>query len=358
MAANYRLWPATNGHPTDASNAPISLGTEFTLSATGWVTALHMWRATLSETGPVTGAIYAVATGTQVSGTAVTYTLSGTGWQTATLAAPVQLSASTRYIVVVHHTDRYAGTANYWTSGPGGSGITNGILTAPPNSAVVSAPVGQGRYTEAGTIQAPTSTFNGGGYWSDLTVADVNPGGVTGTATLTASGTLASTGTKHSGGAAALGGTLAAATTGTRRATGTATSTSAATPATTGRKTLTATITLTGDGNPTTSGTKRGQGQGALGGTGTTATNSSSSRFGGAVITAAGALATTGTAPRTGVAHITAAATLVSNGRGDHRGQAALTAAAILTAQPGGATDRDILAGAPTTRWRAGPPTT
>jgi hypothetical protein len=181
--ATYRLWPATNGHPTDASTAPISLGTEIALSATGWVTALHMWRATLSETGPVTGAIYNVATGVQVPGTAVTYTLSGTGWQTVTLATPVQLSASTRYIVVVHHTDRYAGTASYWTSGPGGSGITNGILTAPPNSAVVTAPVGQGRYTEAGTIQAPTSTFNGGGYWADLDVTDVNPGSTDHTAT-------------------------------------------------------------------------------------------------------------------------------------------------------------------------------
>jgi len=175
--ATYRLWPATSGAVTDSANAPISLGTEITLSATGWVTALHMWRATLSEVGPVTGAVYNVATGVQVPGTAVTYTLSGTGWQTVTLGAPVQLSASTRYIVVVHHTDRYAGTASYWTSGPGAAGITNGILTAPPNSAVVSAPVGQGRYTEAAGIQAPTSTFSGGGYWADLSVTDINPGG-------------------------------------------------------------------------------------------------------------------------------------------------------------------------------------
>jgi uncharacterized protein DUF4082 len=184
----YRLWPSTDGAPTDEGTDPINLGTEIILSATGWVTALHMWRATLAETGPVTGAVYNVVTGVQVAGTSVTYSLSGTGWQTATLVAPVQLTAGVRYIAVVHHTDRYAGTGSYWTSGPGASGITNGILSAPPNSAVTSAPVGQGRYDESGTIAAPTSTFSGGGYWADLSVTDEDPAGSTASGSATSSG--------------------------------------------------------------------------------------------------------------------------------------------------------------------------
>ncbi|MEU0940113.1 DUF4082 domain-containing protein [Embleya sp. NPDC005971] len=176
--ADYRIWPATSGAVTDEATAPINLGTEFSLSATGWVKALHFWRATLAEAGPVTGAVYDVATGTQVAGTAVTYSLSGTGWHTATLGVAVQLTASTRYIVVVHHTDRYGGTGGYWAGGgPGASGITNGILTAPAAAAVTSAPLGNGRYEETGSIGAPTNTFNGGNYWADLTVSDVNPGG-------------------------------------------------------------------------------------------------------------------------------------------------------------------------------------
>ncbi|OPC83018.1 hypothetical protein B4N89_20615 [Embleya scabrispora] len=175
--ATYRLWPATNGSPTDEATNPINLGTEIILSATGWVTALHFWRATLSELGPVSGAIYNVTTATQVTGTAVTFTLSGTGWHTATLAAPVQLSAGTRYVIVIRHTDRYAGTGGYFASGPGASGISNGIITAPAASAVTTAPVGNGRFDEAGAIAAPASTFNGGCYWGDATIADVNPGG-------------------------------------------------------------------------------------------------------------------------------------------------------------------------------------
>ncbi|MGW1998484.1 DUF4082 domain-containing protein [Embleya sp. NPDC001921] len=181
--ATYRLWPATNGNPTDEATSPINLGTEIVLSATGWATALHFWRATLSELGPVTGAIYAVASGSQVPGTAVSFTLSGTGWHTATLAAPVQLTAGVRYIVVIRHTDKYAGTGGYFTSGPGSGGITNGILTAPPAASVTSPPVGNGRYDEAGSIAAPTGTYDGGCYWSDVTVSDVNPGGTDYTAT-------------------------------------------------------------------------------------------------------------------------------------------------------------------------------
>ncbi|MGW1998539.1 DUF4082 domain-containing protein [Embleya sp. NPDC001921] len=181
--ATYRLWPATNGNPTDEATNAINLGTEIVLSATGWATDLHFWRATLSEVGPVTGAIYAVVSGSQVPGTAVSFTLSGTGWHTATLAAPVQLTAGVRYIVVIRHTDRYAGTGAYFASGPGASGITNGILTAPSAAAVSSAPIGNGRFTEAGAIAAPTGTFNGGCYWSDVTVSDVNPGGTDYTAT-------------------------------------------------------------------------------------------------------------------------------------------------------------------------------
>lgn len=189
--AVFRLWPSTTGAVTDEATSPINLGTEIVLSATGWVTALHCWRATLSEVGPVTGAVYAVVSGAQVSGTAVTFTLSGTGWHTATLASPIQLAASTRYIVVIHHTDRYAGTGGYWASGPGASGITNGILTAPPASAVTVSPVGQGRFSESPTIAAPTSTFNGGCYWADLSITDEDPAGSTASGSATSSGSAA-----------------------------------------------------------------------------------------------------------------------------------------------------------------------
>lgn len=204
----YRLWPATPGNPSDEATAPISLGTEIALSAPGWATGLHFWRATLSEVGPVTGAVYAVASGMQVPGTAVTFTLSGTGWHTATLPSPIQLSAGVRYIVVIHHTNRYAGTAGYWATGAGASGITNGILTAPPASTVTTAPVGQGRFSEGPTIAAPTGTFNGGCYWADVSITDDDPAG------LSATGSALSAGSVTAGRSAVAAGSGSAATTG------------------------------------------------------------------------------------------------------------------------------------------------
>ncbi|MFE3202220.1 DUF4082 domain-containing protein [Embleya sp. NPDC059237] len=173
-----RIWPATDGLTTSSSEqTPVSLGTEFVLSATGWATHLHFWRGTVAELGTITGSVYVVDTDAEVVGTAATFAVSGVGWQTVALAAPVRLEAATRYIVSIHHPDRYAtGIAAYFSTGPGGSGITNGIITAPASAAITS-PNGQGRYEYGPTRVAPRQTFNANAYLSDITVTDVDPGG-------------------------------------------------------------------------------------------------------------------------------------------------------------------------------------
>ncbi|OPC84214.1 hypothetical protein B4N89_27730 [Embleya scabrispora] len=175
---DFRIWPNTDGRTESSTEeTPVSLGTEFVLSATGWAKALHYWRATEAELGTVTGAIYAVDTDAEIDGTAVTFVVSGVGWQTYTLAAPVRLEADTRYVVSVHHPNRYAmGLGAYFSAGPGAAGITNGIITAPPTSAVTS-PNGQGRYEYGPTRVAPRQTFNANAYLSDVTVGDTDPGG-------------------------------------------------------------------------------------------------------------------------------------------------------------------------------------
>ncbi|MEU0937612.1 DUF4082 domain-containing protein [Embleya sp. NPDC005971] len=181
--ADLSIWnhaTVTGPATSEAEETPVSLGTEFMLSATGWVKALHYWRATVAETGTVTGSVYLAATGVEVAGTVVTFTPTGTGWQTATITTPVQLTAGVRYILSIHHPSRYAaGVAAYWSTGPGASGHTNGILTAPSNAAIAGAPLGQGRYEYGPTRQAPASTFNANNYYSDVTVTDVDPNGTT-----------------------------------------------------------------------------------------------------------------------------------------------------------------------------------
>lgn len=191
---DYRVWPATNGPNTDAGDpsAPVNLGLIFQVSSTCWAKAIHFYRGNTNITGPVKGRIFLVSSTTVVSGTSVDFVLSGTGWQTAALSTPVQLTANTSYKVTIHTDDNYTATGGYWATGAGVGGIVNGPLTAPDAGG---APLGIGsiqqgsfRYTSDPDLY-PNSYFNGGQYWVDVTVSDVNsitiePTGIASTAAI------------------------------------------------------------------------------------------------------------------------------------------------------------------------------
>lgn len=179
----YSVFPATNGPNTDAGDATdISRGLIFRLSTVGWVKRLRFYRGTLNvgnwtgDQQPV-GRIYTVADGLPVPGTDATFTLSGTGWQEATLAAPVQLLANVSYKVAVI-TRNYTATGGYFASGPGVGGIANGIITAPDaggNPSGVGA-IQQGSFRQPTSgLQYPNQYFQGGNYWVDVVVDDVEP---------------------------------------------------------------------------------------------------------------------------------------------------------------------------------------
>lgn len=176
---DYRVWPATNGPNSDAADpsAPVSLGLIFQVSSTCWAKAIHFYRGNTNITGPVKGRIFLVSTTTVVSGTSVDFVLSGTGWQTATLPAPVQLTANTSYKVTIHSDDNYTATGGYWATGAGVGGIANGPLTAPDAGGtplgIGSIQQGSFRYTSDPDLY-PNSYFGGGNYWVDVTVSDVN----------------------------------------------------------------------------------------------------------------------------------------------------------------------------------------
>jgi hypothetical protein len=224
---DYRLWPATNGPNADAGDPadPINLGLIFQVSQTCWAKAIHFYRGALSIGGPVKGRIFLVSNETVVSGTQVDFTLSGTGWQTANLATPVQLTANASYKVSIHSDDNYSGTGGYWATGAGVGGITNGPLCAPDAGG---APLGLGGIQQ-GSFRVtsdpdlyPNSYFNGGNYWVDVTVTDTDPATHppgTGTAPLTLATT--STGRKVSTGTQTAALVLAATGAGIARRTGT-----------------------------------------------------------------------------------------------------------------------------------------
>lgn len=182
---DFNIWPATNGPNTDSGDASdISRGVIFRLSATGWLKAIRFYRGTVnvglpaSGGGVVRGQIYTMADGLPVSGTDITFTLSGTGWQSAALAIPVQLNPNVSYKAVVL-TGNYTATGGYFSTGAGVGGIVQGIITCPDaggNPSGIGA-IQQGSFKQPTTgIEYPNQYFNGGNYWVDVTIADVDPG--------------------------------------------------------------------------------------------------------------------------------------------------------------------------------------
>lgn len=195
--AEYSIWPATSGPGASSPDTPVTLGTEFVLSQPGWLVGMRFWRADTAITGSVLGRVWQAinsTSGTAVSGTDSAFTLDGTGWQRANPAAPVPLAAATKYKATCFFPSGYSATASYWASGPGASGITNGVLTAPNKAGSVGGDT-QGCFGYGASITYPANGSGSGAcYWVDVVISDVDPseGGpvsLEGTATGAASAT-------------------------------------------------------------------------------------------------------------------------------------------------------------------------
>lgn len=172
---DYRIWPATNGPGADNADNAINLGTQFSVSAQGWVIAIRYYRST-ANINPDDLRLWQVdsaVVGTSLA-SVVPPAAGSTGWQEVALATPIELTPAQVYKVVAHMPTHFVVTPNYWTIGAGSAGITNGILTAQSHAASTG---GQGTFTYNASPVFPTSTFNGGNYWVDVVVTDVDPAG-------------------------------------------------------------------------------------------------------------------------------------------------------------------------------------
>lgn len=171
--ATYRIWPATNGPDEAVSDNAVNLGTQFTVSQPAWVTALRYYRGTTAVNPDELRLWRIESSSSATSLTTITPPAASTlGWQDVPLETPVRLTAGQDYKTAGHFPSDYVATGGYWASGPGANGITNGILTAP---GTVASLYGQGtfRYGVGGLY--PTGSFNGGNYWLDVVVVDVDP---------------------------------------------------------------------------------------------------------------------------------------------------------------------------------------
>lgn len=115
----------------------VDEGSQYTLGMEWGVTAPDLYLkgyrfhrpADLAITGPVTAGTWNVATTAAVPDTVAAFTLAGAGWQDTFLETPQPLTQGVAYRSGAHFPNgRYAATANYWSSGPGAAGVTDGPL--------------------------------------------------------------------------------------------------------------------------------------------------------------------------------------------------------------------------------------
>ncbi|TMV47084.1 DUF4082 domain-containing protein, partial [Thioclava sp. BHET1] len=151
--------------PTTASendaNA-VELGMKFTASVNGTISAIRFYKGA-NDTGSHTGSLWS-STGTLLGN--VTFTgETSTGWQVASFASPIAISAGTTYVASYHtNTGYYAADGNYFAAA-----VSSGALTAPASGTSS----GNGVYAYGSGGAFPSQSYNATNYWVDVVF---NPG--------------------------------------------------------------------------------------------------------------------------------------------------------------------------------------
>lgn len=147
--------------------AAVELGTAFRATAACSAVALRFYKAAGSP-GPHVGHLWDTTTG-QLVATASFDSESASGWQQASLAAPVALVVGRSYVVSYYAPGGvYAYTSGYFT----GSSRVSGLLTAAATA--TGSPNGVYRY---GTSGYPSDTWQGACYFADVLVVPTSTGG-------------------------------------------------------------------------------------------------------------------------------------------------------------------------------------
>lgn len=151
-AATYSLWAPAVQSVSAATNdtSYLELGTQFSSDIAGKITGITFYKSVNDATSH-TVTLWD-SNGTALA-TAQTHNETATGWQTASLATPVSITAGSRY------TASYtAPTGQYsYTSASLSGGFTNGHLSVPANGGVFSSGGG-----------FPTNSYNSTNYWVDV----------------------------------------------------------------------------------------------------------------------------------------------------------------------------------------------
>ncbi|MEA5163216.1 DUF4082 domain-containing protein [Cereibacter johrii] len=182
------LHPSLLFGPTDAPAATITddptdyeLGMRFQASSSGEITSLRYFRgaADAGDTDTRTLHLWS-ATGVLLASVEVTSGAGQSGWQTGTLAAPIQIEAGQTYVVSYGTTQNYVATQNYFTSNRVGA---DGALTGLGGT-------GNGVYHAGGTGIFPTSSYLNTNYWVDVVFEPGSNGTTNSAPTFTSAATV------------------------------------------------------------------------------------------------------------------------------------------------------------------------
>ncbi|MDT3680315.1 MAG: DUF4082 domain-containing protein [Burkholderiaceae bacterium] len=155
----YSLWPAstTPAVVSDGDSVPVELGVKLVPDADGQITGIRFYKGP-QNLGTHVGNLW-TSTGTLLASTTFTDESAG-GWQQASFANPVPVTAGTTYVASYFAPQgRYSVNDNYFTSS-----YTNGPLTAPSSASAE----GNGVYRYGAASAFPNATFSASNYWVDV----------------------------------------------------------------------------------------------------------------------------------------------------------------------------------------------
>lgn len=174
----YNLMPETPSLASDLDNQSVCLGTEFYSTAPeAWVTEVRQLVSNnYNNWVPIEMAIYDTY-GTKVAGNFTMPTPVNGTWCTYTLPTPLALTQYTHYRVVTRWPGGfYPSRSLDFATGAYGTTTTYGDFLVLPNE-IDAVSSKQGFYTYSATMTFPNETFNGGNYFADVEVTDVDPAG-------------------------------------------------------------------------------------------------------------------------------------------------------------------------------------
>jgi Domain of unknown function (DUF4082)/Bacterial Ig-like domain/Bacterial Ig domain len=153
------IWPTTaTPAATDPDTSPVELGVKFRPSQNGYITGIRYYKPAQTS-GTHVGTLW-TGTGTKLASVSFTGE-SASGWQQASFASPVAVTANTTYVASYFTPTRYVVSGAYFAS----AATTRGPLTALRNGT----DGGNGVYRYTATAGAfPTSTYNSENYWVDV----------------------------------------------------------------------------------------------------------------------------------------------------------------------------------------------